>query len=197
MLEKHRCDAWSLLKICAAVFAACSAVACSSTSGGSANPVNWITPYKIDVIQGNFVSKEQVEALKAGMTRDQVKDVLGTPLLASLFHADRWDYVFTLKRQGVESQSYKYTTFFKGDVLERFEGDAMPTEAEFILALASARSPGKVPVLEATPEQLKAAENPVANNPVPANTPSASSALPPPGTGAASTSYPPLENPAR
>jgi hypothetical protein len=71
----------------------------------SANPVNWITPYKIDVIQGNFVSKEQVEQLRPGMTRDQVKATLGTPLMASLFHADRWDYVFTLKRQGVEPQS--------------------------------------------------------------------------------------------
>lgn len=193
MLENHRVSVWSALKISAAIAVGLSMAACSSTSGGSANPVNWITPYKIDVIQGNFVSKEQVEALKAGMTRGEVKDVLGTPLLASLFHSDRWDYVFTLKRQGVESQSYKYTTFFKGDVLERFEGDAMPTEAEFILALASARSPGKVPVLEATPEQLKAAEKPAAA----VAAPSAQSALPPAGTGAATTSYPPLENPAR
>jgi outer membrane protein assembly factor BamE len=64
-------------------------------SDSSANPVNWITPYKVDVIQGNFVSKEQVEQLRPGMTRDQVKATLGTPLMASLFHADRWDYVFT------------------------------------------------------------------------------------------------------
>ena len=201
MLENFRCTTRTLLNICAAVAAACALAACSHTSGGRANPVNWITPYKIDVIQGNFVSKEQVEALKPGMTRDQVKDVLGTPLLASLFHADRWDYVFTLKRQGVESQSYKYTTFFKGDVLERFEGDAMPTEAEFILALASARRPGKVPVLEATPEQLKAAEKPAPSPAAPTKSPSVSSALPPAGTGAASTvsptAYPPLENPAR
>jgi outer membrane protein assembly factor BamE len=47
------------------------------------------------VVQGNFVSREQVEFLKPGMTRQQVRDVLGTPLVASLFHADRWDYVFT------------------------------------------------------------------------------------------------------
>jgi outer membrane protein assembly factor BamE len=190
MLEKYRCSAWSALKICAMAAAACALAACSSTSGGSANPVNWITPYKVDVIQGNFVSKEQVEALKVGMTRGEVKDLLGTPLLASLFHADRWDYVFTLKRQGVESQSYKYTTFFKGDVLERFEGDAMPTEAEFILALASARSPRKVPVLDATPEQLKAAEKPSASA-APAstsNTPAAAT------TGAQPVTYPPLES---
>ena len=197
MLKKYRCSARSALKICAIAAVACAFAACGSTSGGSANPVNWITPYKIDVIQGNFVSKEQVEALKVGMTRGEVKDVLGTPLVASLFHADRWDYVFTLKRQGIEPQIYKYTTFFKGDVLERFEGDAMPTEAEFILALASARSPGKVPVLEATPEQLKAAERPSTAATAPGSQSPNASALPPPGTGAASTSYPPLENPAR
>ena len=190
MLEKY-CDSLrSALGYFASLVAISALGACSGFGGGSANPVNWITPYKIDVIQGNFVSKEQVEALMAGMTRGQVKDVLGTPLIASLFHADRWDYVFTLKRQGVEPQSYKYTTYFKGDVLERFEGDAMPTEQEFILALASARSPGKVPVLEATPEQLKAAEKPVAADPPAA-------AVSTPVAPAAAVTYPPLENPAR
>lgn len=190
MLEKYRDSVGSALLACAALVAVSTLGACAGTSGGSTNPVNWITLYKIDVIQGNFVSKEQVEALKAGMTRGQVKDVLGTPLLASLFHADRWDYVFTLKRQGVEPQSYKYTTYFKGDVLERFEGDAMPTEQEFILALASARSPRKVPVLEATPEQLKAAEKPA-----PAEAPAAAAPLP--AAPAAAVNYPPLENPSR
>ena len=190
MLEKYRDSLRSALGRCAALIAVSALSACSSFSSGSVNPVNWITPYKIDVIQGNFVSKEQVEALKVGMTRGQVKDVLGTPLIASLFHADRWDYVFTLKRQGVEPQLYKYATYFKGDLLERFEGDAMPTEQEFILALASARSPGKVPVLEATPEQLKAAEKPAAAN-------ETAAAAPAPVAPAAAVTYPPLENPAR
>ena len=62
-----------------------------------------ITPYKVEVVQGNFVSKEQVEALKPGMSRQQVRDILGTPLVTSVFHGDRWDYVFTLKRQGVRA----------------------------------------------------------------------------------------------
>ena len=143
------------------VAAACAALtSCSSSTLGKslANPVNWITPYKVDVIQGNFVAKEQVEQLQSGMSRDQVKAVLGTPLLTSLFHADRWDYVFTLKRQGVEPQSFRYTVFFKGDQLERFFGDVMPSEAEFISTLSNKRKLGKVPVLEATEEQLKAAE---------------------------------------
>lgn len=170
---------------------ACAVLAsCSSSSGSAINPVNWITPYKIDVIQGNFVSREQVELLKPGLSREQVKGLLGTPLLASLFHADRWDYVFTLKRQGVEPQSYKYTVFFKDDQLVRFEGDTMPTEAEFISSLDSRRKLGKVPVLEATEEQLRAAEKTSAPRPD-------AGAAPADGAPAAAqtTVYPPLESP--
>jgi outer membrane protein assembly factor BamE len=160
----------------------------NSVNASNINPVNWITPYRVDVIQGNFLSKEQVAALKPGMTRAQVKDILGTPLVSSLFHQDRWDYVFTLKRQGVEPQSFKYTVLFKGDQLDKFEGDTMPTEAEFIATLASVRKFGKPPALEATEEQLKSAEK-AASSKAPttevAKTTNAAAAPP--------TVYPPLE----
>ena len=177
-----------LIAVACGVLAACS----SNPMGGSSamNPVNWITPYKVDVIQGNFVSREQVEQLQAGMTRDQVKAVLGTPLLTSLFHADRWDYVFTLKRQGVEPQAFKYTVFFKGDQLERFSGDNMPSEAEFISTLSNKRVLGKVPVLQASEEQLKAAEKSSAAK---AGADAQAEAAKAPA-GPATTVYPPLES---
>jgi outer membrane protein assembly factor BamE len=171
-----------------ACLAALALAGCGSFKTDGINPVNWITPYKVDVIQGNFVSKEQVESLKVGMTRAQVKDILGTPLLTSLFHADRWDYVFTLKRQGVEPKSFKYAVFFKGDQLERFEGDAMPTNDEFVASLANNREIGKVPVLQATEEQLKAAEK---SSNTAAATSGSSPTVAPAGTPPAS--YPPLE----
>ncbi|MEP6823861.1 MAG: outer membrane protein assembly factor BamE, partial [Ramlibacter sp.] len=82
-----------------------------------------ITPYKIEVVQGNFVSKEQVAALQPGMSRAQVRDVLGTALIADAFHKDRWDYVFTIKRQNVDPQQRRLALFFKDDSLLRFEGD--------------------------------------------------------------------------
>lgn len=180
-----------------AVLACAGLAACGSgkgltggLSGSSINPVNWITPYKIEVVQGNFVSKEQVELLKPGMSRDQVRQVLGTPLLASVFHADRWDYVFTLKRQGVEPQALRLTVFFKGETLERFEGDTMPSESDFVAKLDSRRKLGKVPVLELTEEQLQAAEKkPAAKAVTPAVTP--------PVSAPSASSYPPLESPAR
>jgi outer membrane protein assembly factor BamE len=176
------------------VLAGCSSPAgtAGSFNADSINPVSWITPYKADVIQGNFVSKEQVEQLRAGMTREQVKAVLGTPLLTSLFHADRWDYVFTLQRQGVKPQAYKYTVYFKGDVLERFAGDAMPSETEFIAQLVNRRKLGKVPPLEATEAQLKAAEKPSTGKPDAAQGASADAPA-----GEPAKAYPPLESAAR
>ncbi len=180
-----------------AVLACAGLAACGSGKGmtgglseSKINPVNWITPYKVEIVQGNFVSKEQVELLKPGMPRDQVRQVLGTPLLASVFHADRWDYVFTLKRQGVEPQSLRLTVFFKGDALERFEGDAMPSESDFVAKLDSRRKLGKVPVLELTEEQLQAAEK------KPAAT-AATTPVTPPVSAPSAASYPPLESPTR
>jgi outer membrane protein assembly factor BamE len=161
-----------------------------SINTSSINPVNWLTPYKVDVIQGNFVSREQVAQLRPGLTRDQVKGVLGTPLVASMFHADRWDYVFTLQRQGVEKQSYKYTVYFTGDQLVKFEGDAMPSETDFIEKLDNKRKFGKVPVLEATEEQLKAADKSAGSRPSASSdaaAPVAPAAVPP-------VNYPPLES---
>ena len=129
--------------------------ACGSLNSASGSIASVVTPYKIDIVQGNFVSKEQAAALQPGMSRTDVRNILGTPLLTSIFHADRWDYVFTFKRQGVEPQSRKVTVFFKGDVLERVEADALPTEAEFVASLDSGRKERKVPVLELSDEALK------------------------------------------
>jgi outer membrane protein assembly factor BamE len=188
MPANHRYSAQTaLLLLACTVLASCSSL--RSMSDSSINPVNWVTPYKVDVIQGNFVSKEQVELLRPGMTREQVKAVMGTPLMASLFHGDRWDYVFTLKRQGVEPQSYKYTVFFKGDQLERFEGDTMPSETEFISKLGNRRKLGDVPVLEATEEQLIKASTKTKADPAAASAPANVPA------GSPSASYPPLESP--
>lgn len=148
-----------------------------------------ITPYKVEVVQGNFISKEQVEALQKGMSREQVRQVLGTPLVTSLFHGERWDYVFTLKRQGVEPQQRRLTVFFNGDVLDRTEGDEMPSEAEFVATL-DRRKQGKVPRLEATEEELRAFSS--------KQTSAEPAAQPAPvATPPAPASYPPLEPPAR
>jgi len=155
--------------------------ACSSVNNASTRVVGLVTPYKIDIVQGNFVSREQAQALTPGMSRNQVRDILGTPLLTSVFHSDRWDYVFTFKRQGVPPQSRRVTVFFKAEALDRVEADALPSEAEFVASLDSGRRSAKVPVLSMSPEQLNATQ--VAPKAV-----SQAPELPP-----LPSSYPPLE----
>lgn len=154
--------------------------ACAGFNDTSLRMASVVSPYRIDIVQGNFVSSEQVALLKPGMARQQVRDLLGTPLLQSVFHSDRWDYVFTFKRQGEEPQLRKVTVFFKGANLDRFEADALPTEAEFVASLSKGRKTAAAPVLEATEESLKqfpAAAKPAEPKPLPP--------LP--------ASYPPLE----
>jgi outer membrane protein assembly factor BamE len=111
-----------------------------------------------------------------------VRQILGTPLVSSLFHGDRWDYVFTLRRRGVEPQRRHLTVWFKDDMMDRAEGDTMPSEAEFVSTLEAKNRPGKVPRLEATEEELRAfpkSARPAAAEPPPAP---------------AATNYPPLES---
>jgi len=95
-------------------------------------------PYVPDIVQGNFVSSEQYSKLKLGMTREQVRQILGTPLLADYFHANRWDYVFEFKRNGqVVGKDRRITLFFDGDKLVKFEGDALPTDVELVAEIDS------------------------------------------------------------
>jgi len=139
--------------------------------------------YQPEVVQGNFVSKEQVQALRAGMPRQAVREILGTPLVTSVFHAERWDYAFTIRRQGSEPQLRRFTVYFKGDVLDRVDGDPLPTEAEFAAKLDTRRPPSKLPELKATPKEL--ANLPAKSSAATSNA-NASAATPP-------ASYPPLE----
>ncbi|QTN26915.1 outer membrane protein assembly factor BamE [Rhodoferax sp. AJA081-3] len=167
------------LTLVALVFAGLAG--CSSLNGASARIAGIVSPYKMDIVQGNVVTKEQLAQLKPGMQRAQVRDILGTALLVSVFHADRWDYVFTLKQQGAVPQSRKVTVFFKNDLVERTEADALPSEAEFVATLKSPSLPNSVPSLQASEESL--------------------SKYPPPSRPAAATAtvvaapsdYPPLE----
>ena len=138
--------------------------------------------YIPEVVQGNFVSREQKEFLKPGMSRLQVKEVLGTPLVSSVFHEDRWDYVFTIRRQGVPPQNFSLSVWFKGDLLDRITGDELPSETEFVTKLVAQKAGLKVPVLEAKDEDLRKFPAPVRKA-----EPVAAPAAPLPA------SYPPLE----
>jgi outer membrane protein assembly factor BamE len=95
-----------------------------------------ITPYRIDIVQGNAVTQEQAALIKPGMSRLQVRDVLGTPLIADPFHADRWDYIFTLRRPGAEPQRRSVVVLFEKDVVKVIEAPPLPSEREFVASIS-------------------------------------------------------------
>jgi len=154
--------------------------ACSSLQS-SDSFLGVITPYRIDIVQGNVVTKEQLARVKPGMTRNQVRDLLGTPLLTDPFHEDRWDYIFTIRRQGAEPQRRSVVARFEGDVLKSLDAPELPEERSFVASIDTFKAKGEAPLLALSDEQRKAL-------PVPAKPEVAASA--PEG---AQRAYPPLE----
>lgn len=97
-----------------------------------------LNPHRIDVRQGNYVDQEMVARLKKGMTREQVRFALGTPLVVDAFHANRWDYVYTFRPGRGEAQQRVLSVFFDGDRLDRVEGDVQSGDAQAQSAAAQA-----------------------------------------------------------
>ncbi|MFN5445458.1 MAG: outer membrane protein assembly factor BamE, partial [bacterium] len=92
--------------------------------------------YRADVQQGNFVSKEMVSQLKVGMTPEQVRFVMGTPLLTDIFHGQRWDYPFRMRRGDGQITTSHVSVFFNEGRVERFEGGDLPQEKDYLDQLA-------------------------------------------------------------
>jgi outer membrane protein assembly factor BamE len=86
-------------------------------------------PYRIDVQQGNALDQESVARLKPGLSRSQVRFLLGTPLVVDPFRTDRWDYVYLYHKAGKLTEQKRVTLFFEGETLVRLEGD-LPEPAE-------------------------------------------------------------------
>ncbi|GAB3627185.1 Outer membrane protein assembly factor BamE [Pandoraea terrae] len=121
------------LTLCAAA-ALLVLAGCSTYDSVTGRMIGAVTPYRINIVQGNFVSKEAYDQLAAGMTRDQVRLLLGTPLLADMFHANRWDYVFYFKRGNTAVvQERHLALYFDGDSLAKWEGgNDLPSEYELV-----------------------------------------------------------------
>lgn len=85
-----------------------------------------LTPHRIDIQQGNYVTQDMVAKLKPGMTPSQVRFALGTPLIVDPFHKDRWDYVYVLQKKGRVVEERRIVVVFRDDRLERIEGDVKP-----------------------------------------------------------------------
>lgn len=104
-----------LLIICALLVAGCTRVPLLSV----------FAPHKIDIQQGNYITQDMVAKLKPGMTRSQVRFLLGTPLITDPFHADRWDYVYVMQKGGEITEFRRMILLFQEDKLSRIEGDVV------------------------------------------------------------------------
>jgi outer membrane protein assembly factor BamE len=115
-----------------------------------------IAPYKIEIQQGNFVSQEMVSQLKDGMSKDQVRQIMGTPLLIDIFHAERWDYIYSRETTEGKREKRKLVIFFEDGKLTRMDGElALSREAKPVPALAAAPAAA---VVSAAPPAAPAAK---------------------------------------
>ena len=115
--------------------------ACSSTPDITSR----LSPYRIDVRQGNYVTQDMVAKLKPGMSRDQVRFALGTPLVADMFHDDRWDYIYRFQPGRGEAQQRRLVVFFEDGKLVRVGGDVV-AESDAAATPAPAPAPRVIEV---------------------------------------------------
>lgn len=169
----------STLAYCAVLSLSIGLSGCASSTG-SAGFWNAITPYKVEVVQGNVVTQEQAQLIKTGMGRQDVMNILGSPLLTDPFHKDRWDYVFTIKRQGADAQRHVVTVKFENEVVAQFDAKDLPSEVDFINSIAVSKK-ARAPKMALTDEELKKLPTPTVDK----------TAVSPP-VGAVRT-YPPLD----
>lgn len=167
-----------------AAAALCVLLAGCESLQSSDNFLGVVTPYRVEVVQGNVVTKEQVQAVKPGMNRAQIRDILGAPLLTDAFHQNRWDYVFTIHRQGAEPQRRSVVVLFDGDTMKSIDtGAELPAERDFVQSIDTFKTDRDAPPLVLTDEQIKALPAPrKAGAPVQAA-----------AASAPARSYPPLE----
>ena len=90
---------------------------------------SYLSPYRIDVRQGNYVTQDMVAQLKPGQSRDQVRFILGSPLVADMFHEDRWDYIYRFRPGNGEVQQRSLVVFFQDNKLSRVAGDVVAEDA--------------------------------------------------------------------
>ena len=88
-----------------------------------------LTPYRLPIQQGNIVSAESLAKLKSGMSKNQAAQILGTPLVNDVFHANRWDYVHYLSKRGNMSEQNHIALIFEDEKLSRLVGDGVPALA--------------------------------------------------------------------
>lgn len=169
----------------------------SAEATGVQKLLNIITPYRVNVQQGNFISQEMLSRIQPGMTPEQVRFALGTPLLTDIFHAGRWDYVFRLQKPNGQVTHNRVIIYFEDNRVARIASDPLPDETQYLETIAGpvpqkaagkkqAASPAGETEAKAAPEETATAlpvENPSAElketEETPAEAPREAEAAPP------------------
>jgi outer membrane protein assembly factor BamE len=126
-----------------------------------------LTPYKVDIQQGNYVTQDMVEKLKPGMSKSQVRFALGTPLVIDPFHNDRWDYIYVLQKRGRVIEQRHIVAVFADDKLLRLDGDVMPAPANAAPAIAPSAVPAAAVTPSASASPMTTANEAAAPTPLP------------------------------
>lgn len=133
--------------------------------------------HKLTITQGNIIDQQMVDQLRPGLSRSQVRYILGTPLIADTFDQSRWDYFFSIKRPGQDELRERISIYFSDDKLAYFTGDYRPTNLNVASESAGTQSPstsGQTPEVHSIePSAIEASviepgpEAPVPEAPVP------------------------------
>ncbi len=94
---------------------------------GACSTLEFPGVYRLPIDQGNIITQEMVDKLEIGMSRSQVEYVMGSPLIRDSFNPNRWDYVYTLNKDGKPSERHQLSAFFDGDTLVRIVTDVKPS----------------------------------------------------------------------
>ncbi len=86
--------------------------------------------YRIPIQQGNYLEKDMIEQLEPGLTKRQVRYIMGTPLIEDTFNADRWDYYFNIKKGDKELRSNHFTVYFENNKLTHWDGNYTPIKKQ-------------------------------------------------------------------
>lgn len=114
------------ITLAAALFSATLLTGCASSTDSGSKLISFPGAYKIDIQQGNVITREMVNQLRPGMTRAQVQYVMGTPLIEDTFNSNRWDYIYSLQPGGKSREQKTVTLFFVNDQLHSIQGDLVP-----------------------------------------------------------------------
>lgn len=128
-----------------AIVAVATAVALGSLGCASKDTTRsgLLEPYRTGLPQGNYLTREVVDQVREGMSRDQVRFLLGTPLLEHIFHTDRWDYVFSYRHPNGDTELRRVTVRFRNDRVAAVEADPLPVREDASDPALPGYRPGK------------------------------------------------------